>query len=74
MCSRLWQRDPKARRMMAIANFSLAVGLLVNLFVHPAARSANYVNHFVSGLLIGVSLAINLRLLWLGRRCGQNQS
>lgn len=50
-----------------LGNGCLALGLILWLFVHPAVQWANNANHFVSGLLIGVSLALNLYVLWHAR-------
>jgi hypothetical protein len=35
MCTPIWQRDSKTRRMMIIGNLSLVVGLLLWNFVTP---------------------------------------
>ena len=57
-----------------LSNGCLAVGLILWLFVHPAAQWANNASHFASGLLLGVSLAINMGLLWRARRNRHNQA
>lgn len=52
--------DPKTRIMMAGANLSLFTGLMLWLFVHPASHGLRDALHFACGLLLGVSIALNL--------------
>jgi hypothetical protein len=60
---RIREMDAKSRRLMAIGNFSLAVGILLGQFVHPSSQSARNWLHGISGLLIGFSLATNFSVL-----------
>lgn len=55
--------DPKTRIMMAGANLSLFTGLMLWLFVHPASHGLTVALHFVYGLLLGVSIALNLHAI-----------
>ena len=52
--------DPKTRFMIAGANLCLFTGLMLRLFVHPESRNMNYAIHFVFGVLLGISIALNL--------------
>jgi len=38
------------------------------MIFHPAGQAALNVLHFVRGLLIGLSLSVNLGVLWKARR------
>jgi hypothetical protein len=60
MCLSYRQMDKKSRILVGIANFSLAVGLSLRSFVHPAGASARNWLLFVVGLLIGLSITVNL--------------
>jgi hypothetical protein len=70
MCIPIHQLDPKSRHVRAIANISLVVGLLLWLFVHPSGQIERNWLHFVCGLLVGLSICINLFGLGRARRCG----
>ena len=65
--------DPKARRQIAIANLSLATGLLLILFVHPSGNIGRNWLHAVSGFQLGRSIVINLFALRFARRCREKQ-
>jgi hypothetical protein len=65
--------DPKARRQIAIANLSLAVGLLLILFVHPSGNIGRNWLHVLSGFLLGLSIAINLFVFRFASRCREKQ-
>jgi hypothetical protein len=51
---------------MAIGNICLVIGLLLWLFVHPAGQFSRDALHFVCGLLLGLSITINLITLRRG--------
>jgi hypothetical protein len=74
MCLLRRQLDPKARRRIVLANLSLAVGLLLRAFVHPAGQMEQNWLDAVCGLLIGLSIGVNLFSLWSCRDCGDAQS
>ena len=69
MCVPIRQLDPKTRRLMAIANISLVIGLLLWLFVQPSGQIEKNWLHATSGFLLGLSITINLFGLSFGRRC-----
>lgn len=60
MCVSYQQMDSKARLVTGIANFSLAAGLILWVFVHSTNQTAESMRHFFSGLLLGLSITINL--------------
>lgn len=60
--------DTKSRRLFAIANFSLAFGLLPWIFREYIHFNPNWLDAF-RGFFIGVSIAINLFCLRASRRC-----
>lgn len=54
---------------MAVANLALSIGLVLPYFIHPAGqRSADWLDG-IRGLLIGVSIGMNLSIIRFGRRC-----
>jgi hypothetical protein len=61
--------DPRTRRLMAIANIALVIGLLLWLFVHPSSQVEKNWLHASSGFLLGLSITINLLALPFARRC-----
>jgi peptidoglycan/LPS O-acetylase OafA/YrhL len=67
--------NPKSRKLFVMASVCLAVGLLLPMLFHPAAQPARNLLHFVCGLLLGLSLSVNLALLWKNsRRRGSSDS
>ena len=75
MCATNANRDPRARWMMVLGNFSLVAALLLWNFARPwvGAAHAGLASEWVdgiSGLLFGVSIGANLTALRLKRRCG----
>lgn len=70
MCVPIQQLDPKTRRLRAIANVSLVIGLLLWIFVHPTGQFERNWLHAVCGFLLGMSITINLFGLRSARRCG----
>jgi hypothetical protein len=56
--------------MRAIGNITLVIGLLLWPFVHPSGQVERNWLHAVCGLLLGVSISINL--LTLRRGCCSN--
>lgn len=64
--------DPQSRRRMAIANACLAVGLLLDLFAHPAGHTANIAVHAAAGVLLGFS--ITMHLATLRHRCASSRA
>ena len=66
MCLRTQSKSH--RSLVAIATLCLAVGLLLPEIVHPAKGLGLDMVDFVRGLLIGVSLSINLLTAWKSGR------
>jgi hypothetical protein len=74
MCATNGTRNPRARWMMVLGNFSLVVALLTWSFSRhwPGAAHAGLASGWVdgiSGLFFGVSIGANLAALRLRRRC-----
>ena len=63
--------DQRTRRMVALANLGLALGLSLNLFVHPEGAMARDWVHGVSGMLMGISLGVNFFRLRRSQRCAR---
>jgi len=79
MCIADRQLDPKTRRRMIIGNLSLILGILLwnsvrwN-WIHPSSQiERNYLDG-VCGLLLGISIGINLFVLRHCSRCGQKEN
>jgi hypothetical protein len=66
--------DRKTRRLMAIGNIALVIGLLLWLFVHPAAQTERNWLHAVCGFLLGFSITISLYGLRFARRNREKQT
>jgi hypothetical protein len=73
MSLRLGNLTPRSRRMLQIANACLALGLLLQLFVHPAGEIVRNTVHALVGALLGFSLVLNLFLLRQSRRCRETR-
>ena len=73
MCVPYSQQDPQSRRLMVIGNLCLVAGLLLWNFAHPATQIEKNCLHALTGLLMGISIAINLYVLRFARRCSLNQ-
>jgi hypothetical protein len=76
MCIPNRQLDPKARRIRVIGNVCLVAGLLLWNFdqwhwLQVSGQIERNWLHGVCGLLLGVSIGINLFGLRCGRRCGE---
>jgi hypothetical protein len=65
--------DKKSRRLMALANFALVLGLSLWLLVHPSGQVERNWLHAACGFLLGLSITINLLGLRCARRCRQKQ-
>jgi hypothetical protein len=66
-------RDPKVRRLLAIANFSLVLGLLPWIFREYIHIDHNWLDAFC-GFFMGISITVNLYCLRAGRRCRETQA
>ena len=65
--------DKKTRRLMALANISLVIGLLLWLFVHPSSQIEKNWRDAACGFPLGLSISINLFGLRFARRSRQRQ-
>ena len=72
MCVDRGKLDAKQRRMLALGNGCLAIGLSLQLFLHPAGAMEKNWLHAVVGLLLGVSIGVNLFGLRMARRCRES--
>jgi hypothetical protein len=68
MCWMDRKESRKLRWMHVLANASLALGLLLRLFVHPTGTSQHAALDFAVGLLLGVSIAVNFHVVLLRKR------
>jgi hypothetical protein len=66
MCVR--DNSPQRRKLVALASLCLAIGLLLPMMFHPSGQTELNALHFLRGLLIGMSLSVNLGVLWKNRR------
>jgi len=67
------QLDRRTRRLIAVGNLATAVGLSLFIFVHPGGALERNCLHAVAGMLLGVSIGINLFALRFARRCREKQ-
>jgi len=65
--------DSKSKRIIPIANLCLVAGLLLLTFVHPSSQISGNWLHGVSGVLLGISISMNLFGLRLARRSREKQ-
>jgi hypothetical protein len=72
MCTPNHLRDPKTRSMMVIGNLSLAVALLMWNFARPATTKTHGWVAGLAGLLLGLSIGLNLFTVRRARRCVEN--
>jgi len=70
MCIPIRQLDSATRRRVAIGNSCLAVGLLLWVF-RASIPIPQDLRDAVCGLLIGLSIAINLLTIAFHGRCGR---
>jgi hypothetical protein len=70
MCSPNSEFSPKNRRQRALVNLSLAIALLMSSFAHPAGQSHRNWPHLVSGLVLGVAIAVGICLFRSARHPG----
>lgn len=69
------QNETKGRNAYITLGMScLAVGLLLPQIFHPAEGLSLNLLHFVSGLLIGISLSVNLVGVWRASRKRRSDS
>jgi hypothetical protein len=66
-------RDPKMRRLLAIANFSLVLGLLPWIFREYIHTGHIWIDAFC-GFFIGISITVNLYCLRAARRCRETRA
>jgi hypothetical protein len=68
MCIPNRQLDPKARRMRAIANIAMILGLMSWVFRAYIPVNRDWLDA-VCGFLLGLSITFNLIGPWRARRC-----
>jgi len=68
MCILNSEDERSTRTRTTFANLSLAVGLILWVFVHPNSAAWESPVHFASGLLLGVSIAVRLKMRYSSRR------
>jgi hypothetical protein len=73
MCIGNGRLDRRTRRLVAGGNLAMAIGLVLFNFVHVGSALAQDCLHAVSGMLLGISIGINLFALRFARRCGEKQ-
>jgi hypothetical protein len=61
-------KSKKARLMMSAGMFSLAAGLIILNFVHPATPLGKNWHDGISGFFVGISIALNLGAVLLAKR------
>ncbi|HEX3892338.1 MAG TPA: hypothetical protein VHW46_07175 [Terracidiphilus sp.] len=66
------QLKTRTGRLRVVANLALVAGLLLWVFARPSARPLSLWVDGTVGLLMGMSLAMNVALLVRARRCRQN--
>jgi hypothetical protein len=69
------ETDPKSRKLIALASACLAIGLVLPMLLHPSEQSSRNLLHFVCGALLGLSISVNLSMVWKNsrrRRLGGN--
>jgi hypothetical protein len=74
MCLTDLKDSRKLRRMIAFANGSMAAGLLLRLFVHPIGSIPRDALDFAVGLLLGISITVNLHVLIVRKRNRENHA
>jgi hypothetical protein len=72
MCNPIDQLDKRSRRLRAIANVSLVLGLLPYVFRESIHLNPNWLHAFC-GFFVGLSITMNLFVLHLSRRCRENR-
>ena len=60
--------DAKSRKLYSSAVACLVVGLLLPISFHPVTQFNRNLLHFVCGLLLGLSMSMNLSLVWKNSR------
>ena len=62
----------KLRWMVVLANGCLAAGLMLRLFAPANGIIPPAALHFLVGMLLGVSIAMNFHVVWIRRRNRKN--
>lgn len=74
MCVPVREMGQRNRALFVIANVALATGLLLwnfREYVWPSNTVARAGVEAACGFLLGLSIAINLRMVWMSRRAGK---
>jgi len=72
MCVSLRNRDPRIRRRVVSGNLLLAAAFILWNFTRRGDSQTQLWLHALYGLLLGLSIGINLSALFLARRCRAN--
>jgi hypothetical protein len=68
MCIPVHQRSRKERLLMALANLVLCIGIALPYAVHTSSGFGKNCLDATRGMLIGVSIGVNLFLIRFARR------
>lgn len=72
MCFPIHQRSRRDRGLLAVANISLFLGIALPYALHFNGAVERSWIEAVRGLLIGLSIGINLLVIRFGRRCSRS--
>ena len=74
MCLIGSQDSRKSRRLLAIGCACLAIAMPLRLLFHPSRETAHIALDFAFGLLMGVSIALNLMAVIARKRSRENRA
>ena len=74
MCLTDGNDSKKLRWMFVFANGCLAAGLMLRLFVPANGIIPPDALHFLVGMLLGISIAMNVHVVWIRRRNRKNRA
>ena len=69
-----WQLSRKNRLWLAVANLCLCAGIALGAVTHPAGQAAKNWTDGVQGLLMGLSIGVNLMVVMRARRGGTSEA
>lgn len=74
MCVPVWRLSRKNRLWMVVANLCLCCGIVLGAVMHPAGQAAKDWTDGVRGLLMGLSIGVNLMVVMKARRRGVREA
>lgn len=74
MCVSAWQLSRKNRLWVMVANLCLCAGIALGAVTHPAGQAARNWTDGVRGLLVGLSIGMNLMVVVRARRRGTREA